>query len=107
MKLNDRDYTFTFPEFLVKTGNPAYSEDPIWPYPYRFYAVEAPDNRYATLLPLIDSLENLFDQIIYLGPLRDNPRPHYNWRGKPPQGVGQHGKNGLRAVFIATTILGS
>ena len=99
MKQNDRDYTFKFPEFLVKTGNRAYSEDPMWTYPYRFYAVDQPDNRYATLVPLIDSLEILFDQIIYLGPLRDNPRPHYNWRRKPPEGVGRHGEQMVSALF--------
>ena len=99
LKNEGRDYTFKFPEFLVKTGNPAYSEDAIWSYPYRFYAVDQPDKRHSTLLPIIDSLENLFNRIIYLGPLRDNPRPHYNWARKPPQGVGRHGEEMVSALF--------
>jgi predicted ATPase len=99
LKNDGRVYTFKFPEFLVKTGNPAYSEDPMWSYPYRFYAVDAPDNRHSTLLPIIASFENLFNRISYLGPLRDNPRPHYNWRGKPPEGVGRHGEEMVSALF--------
>ena len=99
LKNNGRDYTFKFPEFLVKTGNPAYLEDSIRTYPYRFYGVDAQDNRHSTLLPIIASLENLFDQIFYLGPLRDNPRPHYSWRGKPPEGVGRHGEEMVSALF--------
>ena len=99
LKNDGRDYTFKFPEFLVKTGNPAYSEDPIWSYPYRFYGVDAPDNRHSTLLPIIASFGNLFNQISYLGPLRENPRPHYNWRGQPPEGVGRHGEEMVSALF--------
>ena len=94
-----QDYTFKFPDFLVKTGDPAYLEDSIRTYPYRFYGVDAQDNRHSTLLPIIASLENLFDQIFYLGPLRDNPRPHYSWRGKPPEGVGRHGEEMVSALF--------
>ena len=79
--------------------SPDFSPIPTQGQPYRFYGVEVPDNHHATLLPLIDSLENLFDQIFYLGPLRDNPRPHYNWAGKPPQGVGRHGEEMVSALF--------
>ena len=28
-----------------------------------------------------------------------NPRPHYNWRGKPPEGVGRHGEEMVSALF--------
>ena len=94
-----QDYTFKFPDFLVKTGDPAYLEDSIRTYPYRFYGVDAQDNRHSTLLPIIASLENLFDQIFYLGPLRDNPRPHYSWEGEPPEGVGRHGEEMVSALF--------
>ena len=94
-----QDYTFKFPDYLVKTGDPAYSGGSIWAYPHRFYGVETKDHHQATLLPLMDSLENLFDRILYLGPLRDNPRPHYNWRGNPPEGVGRHGEEMVSALF--------
>ena len=99
LKNDGRTYTFKFPEFLVETGNPAYTQDPLWSYPFRFYGVDKPDNRYSTLRPLIASLENLFDRILYLGPLRDNPRPNYNWTGRPPEGVGRHGEQMVSALF--------
>ena len=88
-----------FPDFLVKSGYSAYSAGSIPAIPYRFYGIELPDDLDATLLPLIASLENLFDRILYLGPLRDNPRPHYNWTGKPPEGVGRHGEEMVSALF--------
>ena len=94
-----QDYTFKFPDYLVKTGDPAYSGGSIWAYPNRFYGVETRDHHQAILLPLMDSLESLFNRILYLGPLRENPRPHYNWRGKPPEGVGRHGKEMVSALF--------
>ena len=94
-----QDYTFKFPDFLVKTGDPAYSEGSIWAYPHRFYGVETKDHLHAILLPLEDSLENLFERISYLGPLRELPRPHYNWGGKPPEGVGRHGEEMVSALF--------
>ena len=88
-----------FPDFLVRSGYSAYSGGSIAASPYRFYGVEAPDDHHETLLPLIDSLESLFNQFFYLGPLRDNPRPHYNWAGKPPGGVGRHGEDMVSALF--------
>ena len=90
---------FKFPDYLVKSGYSAYSGGSIGASPFRFYGVEAPDDLHATLVPLINSLENLFHHISYLGPLRDNPRPHYNWRGKPPEGVGRHGEEMVSALF--------
>lgn len=107
LKNDGRTYTFKFPEFLVETGNPAYTQDPLWSYPFRFYGVDKPDNRYSTLRPLIASLENLFERILYLGPLRDNPRPLYNWAGKPPQGVGRHGEEMVSALFSSRIQLSS
>ena len=91
-------YTFKFPEFLVKSGTRTYSER-LQVQPGRFYGVDNQDNRYSTLRPIIASLEKLFDQIFYIGPLRDNPRPHYIWRGKPPEGVGRHGEEMVSALF--------
>ena len=78
---------------------PNYSKESSCAYPYRFYGVEAPDNRQETLLPLIDSLENLFNRIFYLGPLRESARSHYIWRSKHPEGVGRHGEDMVSALF--------
>lgn len=88
-----------FPDFLVKSGYSAYAGGSIPAFPYRFYGIELPDDLDATLLPLIDSLEILFKRILYLGPLRDNPRPNYNWTGRPPEGVGRHGEEMVAALF--------
>ena len=94
-----QDYTFKFPDYLVKTGDPAYAEGSTWAYPNRFYGVETRNHYQAILLPLIDSLENLFGRIHYLGPLRENPRPHYTWWNKHPQDVGSHGEEMVLALF--------
>ena len=51
------------------------------------------------LAALEDAFEKLFDQFYYLGPLREQPRPHYSWRGKPPEGVGRHGEEMVSALF--------
>ncbi|MDE0300798.1 MAG: DUF3696 domain-containing protein [Candidatus Poribacteria bacterium] len=99
LKKGERGYTFKFPEFLVKSGNRVYSESLIWAQPFRFYGVDKPDNRYSTLRQIVASLENLFNRILYLGPLREQPRPHYIWRGKHPEGVGRFGEEMVTALF--------
>ena len=96
---NSSDWKFKFPDFLVKTGDPIYSAGEIETRPFSFYKIHIPDNHHETLLPLIGSLESLFNRIFYLGPLRDNPRPHFNWTGNPPQGVGRHGQEMVSALF--------
>ncbi len=96
---NSQGWKFKFPDFLVKTGDPIYSAGEIETHPFSFYKIHIPDNHHETLLPLIGSLESLFNRIFYLGPLRDNPRTHYNWRGKPPEGVGRHGEEMVSALF--------
>ena len=88
-----------FPDFLVKSGYSVYAGGSIPAFPYRFYGIELPDDPDATLLPLIDSLENLFDQFYYLGPLRENPRPDYTWWNKHPDDVGKYGEEMVPALF--------
>ena len=107
LESNFPSWKFEFPDFLVRTGDPAYSAGTIETRPFSFYKIHVPDGHHATLLPLIDSLENLFNRILYLGPLRDNPRPHYNWRGEPPEGVGQHGEEMVSALFSSRIQLSS
>ena len=43
--------------------------------------------------------ENLFSQILYLGPLREHPRPRYTWDGDHPKGIGQDGKKAISALL--------
>ena len=99
LESNFPSWKFEFPDFLVRTGDPAYSAGTIETRPFSFYKIHVPDNHHETLLPLIDSLENLFNRISYLGPLRELTRPHYSWRGNPPEGVGRHGEDMVSALF--------
>ena len=43
--------------------------------------------------------ENLFSQILYLGPLREHPRPRYTWDGDHPKSIGQDGKKAISALL--------
>ena len=43
--------------------------------------------------------ENLFSQILYLGPLREHPRPRYTWDGDHPKGIGQEGEKAISALL--------
>ena len=99
LKMDQIGWMFKFPDFLVRSGYSAFAGGSIPASPYRFYGIELPDELDSILSPLTASLENLFNRILYLGPLRDNPRAHYNWNGKPPEGVGRHGEEMVSALF--------
>ena len=43
--------------------------------------------------------ENLFSRILYLGPLREHPRPRYTWDGDHPKGIGQEGEKAISALL--------
>ena len=43
--------------------------------------------------------ENLFSRILYLGPLREHPRPRYTWDGDHPKGIGQDGEKAISALL--------
>lgn len=72
-------------------------------YGIRDFSTNSPSDHFAqpqqVLAALEDAFEKLFDQFYYLGPLRDNPRPNYNWNGKPPEGLGRHGEEMVSALF--------
>ena len=46
-----------------------------------------------------EAFENLFSQILYLGPLREYPRRHYPWEGDHPKGIGQYGEKTTSALL--------
>ena len=46
-----------------------------------------------------EAFEELFSRICYLGPRREYPRPHYDWEGEHPEGVGQHGRDMVSALL--------
>jgi hypothetical protein len=47
------------------------------------------------------SLERVFSQIYYLGPLRDFPKRNYTWSGERPQDVGRRGELAVAALLAA------
>jgi hypothetical protein len=47
------------------------------------------------------SLEQVFRQIYYLGPLRDFPKRSYTWSGEKPQDVGRRGELTISALLAA------
>ena len=56
----------------------------------------------ADFLPdLALALENLFGEIAYLGPLREEPARIFNWSGERPVDVGQHGEFAIQALLSA------
>ena len=48
---------------------------------------------------LEEAFENLFSQILYLGPLREHPRHRYTWEGDHPKGIGQEGEKAISALL--------
>ena len=46
-----------------------------------------------------EAFENLFSRILYLGPLREPPRPRYTWEGDHPKGIGQEGRKAVSALL--------
>ncbi|MDO7852011.1 DUF3696 domain-containing protein [Hymenobacter convexus] len=48
-----------------------------------------------------ESFYNFFEQIYYLGPLREYPRRLYSWAGDKPQGVGDRGEDIVAALLAS------
>lgn len=48
-----------------------------------------------------ESFYHFFDQIYYLGPLREYPRRLYSWAGDKPQGVGSRGGDVVAALLAS------
>ncbi|MBA4088763.1 MAG: DUF3696 domain-containing protein [Novosphingobium sp.] len=51
---------------------------------------------------LENSYVNQMDQILHLGPLRDDPRRQYTWAGSSPSDVGRRGERTIEAILAAT-----
>jgi AAA ATPase domain/Protein of unknown function (DUF3696) len=45
--------------------------------------------------------EQCFDNLYYLGPIRDYPKRSYGWSGEKPQDVGRRGENTIAALLSA------
>ena len=70
---------------------------------FRCYGVrsKSPSNPKRSFWRFEEAFEKLFSRICYLGPRREYPRPHYIWEGTHPEGVGQHGREMVSALFSA------
>ena len=53
------------------------------------------------LADLENSFEEQFDQLFYLGPLREYPQRDYLWARSSPKGVGQRGERAIDAILAA------
>lgn len=93
-------YRFKFPEFLVKTRLPVYSQEQRAVKPSQCYSVDDAESEpgLKSFLPLKEAFEDLFSRVHYLGPLREYPWHHYIW-DEHPDGVGQHGENAISALL--------
>ena len=54
---------------------------------------------YGAFYNLEKAFENLFSRILYLGPLREQPRHRYTWEGDHPKGIGQEGEKAISALL--------
>ena len=70
---------------------------------FRCYGVRdrSPGNPKLPFWQFEEAFEELFSHICYLGPRREYPRPFYTWEGDHPEGVGQHGREMVSALFSA------
>ena len=70
---------------------------------FRCYGVRdrSPGNPKLPFWQFEEAFEELFSRICYLGPRREYPLPHYTWEGDHPEGVGQHGRDMVSALFSA------
>ena len=66
---------------------------------FRCYGLVSPSNYGEDYLSLQNAFENLFSQILYLGPLRAHPRHRYTWDGDHPKGIGQEGEKAISALL--------
>ena len=67
---------------------------------FRCYGFRAARNQIMEISSRFEGdFENLFSQILYLGPLREHPRPRYTWDGNHPKGIGQEGEKAISALL--------
>jgi predicted ATPase len=46
-------------------------------------------------------LEKLFQRTYYLGPLRENPKRQYTWKGAEPDDMGRRGQRAVDAILVS------
>lgn len=79
----------------------------VWPLPSPIKCYGFPDqvNGYyknvSFLSDIVLEFETLFSQMLYLGPLRENPKRIYTWAGLEPSDVGRKGELAPAALLAA------
>ena len=67
---------------------------------FRCYGIRrTPRHTSGVFSDLEEAFENLFSRILYLGPLREHPRPRYTWDGDHPKSIGQEGEKAIPALL--------
>jgi len=87
----------------------AVDEDSMFLPPVRFYGFPGEVVReikfnltdQLILLDLPLSLEQFFESVFYLGPLRESPRPSYFWGSESLRDVGSRGENAVPAILAS------
>lgn len=97
---NDYDLIFSGYDLKRTRGRP-------WslPHPVKSYGFPDQVNAYyqnaGFLSELVLALEEQFQQIFYLGPLREYPNRHYLWAGERPPDVGPRGEQAIAALLAS------
>ncbi|MGC1376615.1 MAG: DUF3696 domain-containing protein [Anaerolineales bacterium] len=75
------------------------------PKPIKSYGFPDQVNAYyqnlGFLSDLVFAFEKIFENIYYLGPLREYPNRNYGWAGEQPQDVGSRGGNAIPALLAS------
>jgi hypothetical protein len=96
-------YTANRQDFRVKWTPQGYrfksGHDSIRADLFRCYGVTSPTGPLEPFFRCREAFEKLFSRILYLGPLREHPRPRYLWEGDHPKGVGRYGEQAMSAML--------
>ncbi len=75
------------------------------PSPVKFYGfpdqVKAYYQNAGFLTDFQLALEELFQSIYYLGPLREHPQRQYTWKGNEPEDMGRKGERAVDAILVS------
>ena len=85
------------PRSIILKSDPVFLSGPL----FRCYGVrdKSPRNSELSFWQFEEAFEELFHRTCYLGPRREYPRPFYQWEGEHLEGVGQHGRDMVSALF--------
>ena len=103
---NDSQPETNYKFSLINNQSGSTKETGAFRTPIKFYGI--PNGVYLTYPAIEDKLQDveesfyhLFEQIYYLGPLRDYPKRAYSWGGDNPQSVGSRGEDTVAALLTS------